>query len=64
MARRARTATERPSAEKAVRPELSRVEWIALQRIAETGLAVTEALNLIPNTTTAEAALKKLRAAL
>jgi len=43
---------------------LTRSEAIALQRIGETGLAVSEALNLIPNTTTAEAALRKLRAAL
>jgi hypothetical protein len=64
MSRRPRIATERPAAEKTVKPELSRVEWIALQRIAETGLAVTQALHLIPNTTTAEAALRKLQAAI
>jgi hypothetical protein len=33
-------------------------------RIAETGLRVTEALTLIPNTRAAETALNKLRAAI
>jgi hypothetical protein len=43
---------------------LSRTEALALEKVAGFGLKVTEALNLIPNTSTAEIALGKLRDAL
>lgn len=44
-----------------VKLTLSRTEALALLKIADTGLAVTNALNLIPNTSTAEKAIDKLR---
>jgi len=43
---------------------LSRVEALALLKIAETGLAVTRALGLIPNTSTAEKAMRAVQAKL
>ncbi len=47
-----------------VRITLTRAEARALEVVAEKGLRVAEALTLIPNTTTADLALRKLRAAL
>lgn len=44
--------------------KLSKTEALALLKIAETGLAVTNALGLIPNTTTAEKAIRDLRSKL
>ena len=43
--------------------QLTRTEALALVRMADTGLRVTEALALIPNIRAAETALNKLRAA-
>lgn len=42
---------------------LTRTEALALAKIADVGLRVTETLGLIPNTATAERALAKLNAA-
>jgi hypothetical protein len=44
--------------------EMTRTELLALEKVATTGLRVTEVLNLIPATMTAERALNRLRQAL
>jgi hypothetical protein len=43
--------------------KLTKVEALALVNAAETGLRVIEALGLVKNTATMEAAVRKLRAA-
>lgn len=50
-------------AEKTVTLTLTKTEMLALLKVAETGLAVTQALNLIASTATAERAVKALREA-
>ena len=50
-------------AEREITLKLTRTEALALAKIAETGLRVTEALNLVQNLSTAETALTKLKAA-
>jgi hypothetical protein len=56
------TPADKPGGDVSV--DLTRTEALALLKVAETGLAVTEALHLIPNTATAESAVRKLRDAL
>ena len=61
---RANTHQEpRPPADKAVTVTLTVTEALALARIADAGLRVSETLGLIQNTTAAERALNKVRAA-
>jgi hypothetical protein len=49
--------------EKNITVSLTRTQALALVKIAETGLAVVDALNLIPNTSAAEQGLNALKAA-
>ena len=50
-------------AEREITVKLTKTEALALAKVAETGLRVTEALSLIQSIATAEAALRKLRVA-